>query len=88
MGELSKTVWEVATVLRLNSRYLSFGGERINGYSPLVIRTAVRGGCWQAYLDGSPMALGSTGAHEVWVKQVIPHRGPTPLTEIPLAGKR
>jgi len=36
-------VWEVATVLQLNSRYLSFGGERINGYSPLVIRTAVRG---------------------------------------------
>ncbi len=22
------------------------------------------------------------------MKQVIPHRGPTPLTEIPLAGKR
>jgi hypothetical protein len=39
-------------------------------------------------IDGSPMALGSTGAHEVWVKQVNPHRGPTPLTEIPLAGKR
>jgi predicted O-methyltransferase YrrM len=34
------------------------------------------------------MALGSTGAHEVWVKQVNPHRGPTPLTKIPLAGKR
>ncbi len=38
MGELSKTVWEVATVLQLNSKYLSFGGERVNGYSPLVIR--------------------------------------------------
>ena len=38
--------------------------------------------------DGSPMALGSTGAHEVWVKQVNPHQGPTPLTGIPLAGKR
>jgi hypothetical protein len=24
----------------------------------------------------------------VWVKQVNPHQGPTPLTEIPLAGKR
>jgi len=24
----------------------------------------------------------------VWVKLVIPHQGPTPLTEIPLAGKR
>ncbi|MFZ8793590.1 MAG: hypothetical protein ACO2O2_06880 [Acidilobaceae archaeon] len=48
MGELSKTVWEVATVLWPNSRYLSFGGERINGYSPLVIRTAVRG----AWLPG------------------------------------
>jgi transposase len=32
--------------------------------------------------DGSPVALGSTGAHEVWVKLVNPHRGPTPLTEI------
>jgi IS605 OrfB family transposase len=32
--------------------------------------------------DGSPVALGSTGAHGVWVKLVIPHRGPTPLTEI------
>jgi len=28
--------------------------------------------------DGSPVALGSTGAHEVWMKLVIPHRGPTP----------
>ncbi|MFZ8795807.1 MAG: hypothetical protein ACO2O2_18270 [Acidilobaceae archaeon] len=27
--------------------------------------------------DGSPVALGSTGAHEVWVKQVNPHQGPT-----------
>jgi hypothetical protein len=43
LGELSKTVWEVATVLQLNNKYLSFGGERINGYSPLVIRSAVRG---------------------------------------------
>ncbi|MFZ8795580.1 MAG: IS200/IS605 family accessory protein TnpB-related protein, partial [Acidilobaceae archaeon] len=33
-------------------------------------------------LDGSPMALGSTGAHEVWVKLMNPHQGPTPLTEI------
>jgi hypothetical protein len=32
--------------------------------------------------------LGSTGAHEVWVKLMISHQGPTPLTEIPLAGKR
>ena len=32
--------------------------------------------------DGSPVALGSTGAHGVWVKLVIPHRGSTPLTEI------
>jgi hypothetical protein len=28
------------------------------------------------------MALGSARAHEVWVKYVNPHRGPTPLTEI------
>jgi IS605 OrfB family transposase len=36
--------------------------------------------------DGSPVALGSTGTHEVWVKLVSPHRGATPratpLTEI------
>jgi IS605 OrfB family transposase len=32
--------------------------------------------------DGSPVALGSTGAHGVWVKLVNPHRGPTPLTGI------
>ena len=32
--------------------------------------------------------MGSTRAHEVWVKLMISHQGPTPLTEIPLAGKR
>ena len=32
--------------------------------------------------DGSPVALGSTGAHGVRVKLVNPHRGPTPLTEL------
>jgi IS605 OrfB family transposase len=30
--------------------------------------------------DGSPVALGSTGTHEVWVMLVNPHRGATPLT--------
>jgi IS605 OrfB family transposase len=30
--------------------------------------------------DGSPVALGSTGTHEVRVKLVNPHRGATPLT--------
>ena len=49
------------------------------GLSPPVIRTAVRG-AWLPGVDGSPVALGSTGAHEVWVKQMIPHQGPTPLT--------
>jgi IS605 OrfB family transposase len=28
--------------------------------------------------DGSPMVLGSTGTHEVWVKPVNPHQGATP----------
>jgi hypothetical protein len=28
-------------------------------------------------LDGSPVALGTTGAHEVRVKLVNPHLGPT-----------
>ncbi|MGC8954116.1 MAG: IS200/IS605 family accessory protein TnpB-related protein, partial [Desulfurococcus sp.] len=32
--------------------------------------------------DGSPVALGSTGPHEVRVKLVNPHRGPTPPTEL------
>ena len=32
--------------------------------------------------DGSPVALGSTEPHEVRVKQVIPHQGLTPLTEL------
>jgi hypothetical protein len=44
LGELSKTVWEVATVLQLNSRYLSFGGGKgLTGTAPPLIRTAVRG---------------------------------------------
>jgi putative transposase len=111
-------------VVRVSERGSSsvdpFTRKRIEGYSPLVIRTAVRGAKGRfkvvkvilriAYVDGriverdvvgainiglkylssdgSPMALGSTGVHEVWVKLMIPHRGPTPLTEIPLAGKR
>ncbi len=32
--------------------------------------------------DGSPMALGSTESHEVWVKLMNPHQGLTPLTEL------
>ncbi len=28
--------------------------------------------------DGRPVALPLTEPHEVWVKQVNPHRGPTP----------
>jgi putative transposase len=34
--------------------------------------------------DGSPVALGSTGTHEVWVKLVNPHRGATPQTYLKL----
>ena len=37
-------------------------------------------------IDGSPVALGSTGAHEVWVKLVNSHQGPTPLMEIQVFG--
>ena len=121
--------WSVATLIKLledrpihvvrisergSSSVDPFTRKRINGYSPLVIRTAVRGANGRfkvvkivlrvAYVDGriverdvvgainiglkylssdgSPMALGSTGAHEVWVKLVNPHQGPTPLTEI------
>jgi hypothetical protein len=38
--------------------------------------------------DGSPVALGLTGTHEVWVKPMIPSLGLTPLTVFPLVGKR
>jgi len=105
-------------VVRVSERGSSsvdpFSMKRIDGYSPLLIRTAVRGakgmfkvvkvvlrvayvdgrvverdvvgainiGLKYLYSDGSPVALGSTGAHAVWVKLVIPHQGPTPLTEI------
>jgi IS605 OrfB family transposase len=125
--------WSVATLIKLledrpvhvvrisergSSSVDPFTRKRIDGYSPLVIRTAVRGakgrfkvvkvvlrvayvdgriverdvvgainiGLKYLYSDGSPMALGSTGAHEVWVKLVIPHQGPTPLTEIQVFG--
>jgi IS605 OrfB family transposase len=121
--------WSVATLIKLledrpvhvvrisergSSSVDPFTRKRIDGYSPLVIRTAVRGangrfkvvkivlrvayvdgriverdvvgainiGLKYLYSDGSPVALGSTGAHEVWVKLVIPRLGPTPLTEI------
>jgi putative transposase len=121
--------WSIATLLKLledrpvrvvrvsergSSSVDPFTGRRIEGYSPLVIRTAVRGAKGRykvvkivlrvAYVDGriverdvvgainighkylssdgSPVALGSTGAHEVWVKHVNPHLGLTPLTEI------
>jgi putative transposase len=119
--------WSVATLIKLledrpvhvvrvsergSSSVDPFTKKRIDGYSPLVIRTAVRGANGRfkvvkivlrvAYVDGriverdvvgainiglkylssdgSPVALGSTGAHEVWVRLVIPHLGPTPLT--------
>ena len=32
--------------------------------------------------DGSPVALGSTGTHEVWARLMNPRRGATPPTEI------
>jgi IS605 OrfB family transposase len=125
--------WSIATLIKLledrpvhvvrvsergSSSVDPFTRKRIDGYSPLVIRTAVRGakgrfkvvkvvlrvayvdgrvverdvvgainiGLKYLYSDGSPMALGSTGAHEVWVKLMNPHQGPTPLTEIQVFG--
>ena len=121
--------WSIATLIKLledrpvhvvrvsergSSSVDPFTRKRIDGYSPLLIRTAVRGangrfkvvkvvlrvayvdgriverdvvgainiGLKYLYSDGSPVALGSTGAHEVRVRLVIPHLGPTPLTEI------
>jgi len=32
--------------------------------------------------DGSPVALGSTGPHAAWVKQMNPSQGPTQATEL------
>ena len=125
--------WSIATLIKLledrpihvvrisergSSSVDPFTRKRIDGYSPLLIRTAVRGAKGRfkvvkvvlrvAYVDGriverdvvgainiglkylssdgSPVALGSTGVHEVWVKLVIPHQGPTPLTEIQVFG--
>jgi len=43
---------------------------------------AINIGLRYLYSDGSLVALGSTGAHGVWVKLVNLHRGPAPLTEI------
>jgi len=90
-----------------------FTGLRIKSYTPLMIRTAVKGsrrvkvvklllrvasvngralerdvvgainiGLKHLNSDGRPVALGSTGAHEVQVKLVSLHRSPTPLTEL------
>jgi putative transposase len=125
--------WSIATLIKLledrpvhvvrvsergSSSVDPFTKKRIEGYSPLVIRTAVRGandrykvvkvvlrvayvdgriverdvvgainiGLKYLSSDGSPVALGSTGAHEVWVKLMNPHQGPTPLTEIQVFG--
>ena len=58
LGELSKTVWEVATVLWPNSRCLSFGGgEGLTGTAPIDPHYG-EGGLWLPSIDGSPMALG------------------------------
>ncbi len=49
-------------VVRVSERGSSsvdpFTGRKIDGYSPLVIRTAVRGAVVARALNGSPMALG------------------------------
>ncbi len=49
-----------------------------------MIRFAVKGGGSGAS-DGSPVALGSTGACGVSGELMIPHWGATPLTEQMLA---
>jgi len=56
---------------------------RINGvYLERDVVGAVNIGLRYLSPDGSPVALGSTGPHEVRVKLVSPHRGPTPLAEL------
>jgi IS605 OrfB family transposase len=61
---------------------------------------AINIGLRYLYSNGSPVALGSTGTHEVRTTLMNPHRGATPLTglqiitniykyrQVPLAGKR
>ena len=121
--------WSIATLIKLledrpvhvvrvsergSSSVDPFTGKRIEGYSPLVIRTAVRGakgrykvvkivlrvayvdgriverdvvgainiGLKYLYSDGSPVALGSTGAHAARVKQMISGLRPNPASGI------
>ena len=54
----------------------------------MVIRTAVRDLKRMRFLpsDGRPVALASTGAHDVRVTLVIPHGGATPLDCLQLIG--
>ena len=58
------------------------------GGGPLVIRTVVRGLKRTRLLPsgGRPVALASTGAHDVRVTLVIPHGGATPLDCLQLIG--
>ena len=46
---------------------------------------AINIGLRYLYSDGSPVALGSTGAHEVWVKLMNLHQGPTLQTCLKLS---
>jgi hypothetical protein len=65
-------------VMRIALRVAKIGGRAVER----DIVGAINIGLKYLSSDGSPVALGSTGTHEVWVKLVNPHRGATPLTEL------
>jgi hypothetical protein len=63
-------------VLKTVLRVTKVGGRALERDVTGAINIGLR--CFST--DGSPMVLGSTGTHEVWVKLVNLHRGATPLT--------
>jgi len=68
-------------VMRIALRVAKIGGRAVER----DIVGAINIGLKYLSSDGSPVALGSTGTHEVWVKLVNPHRGATPLTELQIS---
>jgi len=67
-------------VMKIVLRVAKAGGRAVERDAVGAINIGLR------YLnsDGSPVALGSTGTHEVWVKQVNPHGGATLQTYLKL----
>jgi IS605 OrfB family transposase len=68
-------------VMRIVLRVAKIGGRALER----DVVGAINIGLKYLNTDGSLVALGSTGTHEVWVKQVNPHRGATPQTCLKLS---